>query len=588
MRDFGGIKFAFKLLVFPDARLFQCANSESKLAWMEAFEGAKRNRQKQQDEIALKRSDTIKQREAKSNRNKNLFPTMGHSTESSKNPFDEESEDDMNKESQRASTVNSSRHNAKASGSTANPKSSESTESADDVDLLDIELPEWLQELSDDLEVYIAQREFEEAVEVIKRASEFCRAHSDSALVREAGVKLETRKKQLIDVLTKELQTDKSIRGGPRAARRAVHLLIKLDRSTLACDLFLQHRAALLHSALKSSGKMESATIPYIQRQSVTFFNGILESSVEFRKAFQKNVSLANGSSVIPNGTPKFKLKSPEESVTLYSKKTASLLTWVEEELERFCNDRIDKQVFSPSTPLETIATCMEFVRIQAKKLKEAGLDVVHLFDAKFRRNIERSICEHRDKHVEAVKLRAQEDKWEAINCFNRPGTERFVDEMSSAGIPSIRSYVYDECWVALTRNTTSFAISYLNFADSLLKLFNPSTRALANESLVTVFHSHLRHIEQAVRSDRLKKVEPKFVQRNSGFLLDTLLSLIEHKYQEKTDSDCPKLGKLHSSYSWLKDGTAKPPSSKEREGGGAGNKATEANVSKYTDPNYV
>ena len=77
VRDFGGIKYAFKLLVFPDARLFQCANSEAKLAWMEAFEGAKRNRQKQHDEIALKRSDTIKQREAKSNRKKSLFQTMG-------------------------------------------------------------------------------------------------------------------------------------------------------------------------------------------------------------------------------------------------------------------------------------------------------------------------------------------------------------------------------------------------------------------------------------------------------------------------------------------------------------------------------
>ena len=570
VRDFGGIKYAFKLLVFPDARLFQCANSESKMAWMEAFEGAKRNRQKQHDEIALKRSDTIKQREAKSNRNKNMFPTVRQTKEDSKNPFDEENENDYNRDKQLDAKIVSSRFNG-------NLKTSDSTESADDVELLDIELPEWLQELSDDLEVYIAQREFEEAVDVIKKASDFCRLHEDSALVREAGVKLETRKKQLIDVLTKELQTDKSIRGGPRAARRAVHLLIRLDRSTLACDLFLQHRAALLHSALKSSGKMESATIPYIQRQSVTFFNGILESSVEFRKAFQRS-----------NETNKV------ESATLYAKKAASLLTWVEEELERFCNDRIDKQVFSPSTPLETIATCMEFVRIQAIKLKESGLDVVHLFDAKFRRNIERSICEHRDKHVEAVKLRAQEDKWEPINCFNRPGTERFVDEMSSAGIPSVRSYVYDDCWVALTRNTTSFALSYLNFADSLLKLFNPSTRALVNESLVTVFHSHLRHIEQAVvRSEKLKKVDPKFVQRNSGFLLDTLLSLIEHRYQEKTESDCPKLGKLHTSYSWLKDGTAKPPSSKDRESSSAGNKATDPNVAnrlpaKYTDPNYV
>lgn len=568
VRDFGGIKYAFKLLVFPDARLFQCANSESKMAWMEAFEGAKRNRQKQHDEIALKRSDTIKQREAKSNRNRNMFQTVGQIKESSKNPFDEDNENDTRSD---PATL-SSRYNGNSTTISVNLKTSESTESTEDVELLDIELPEWLQELSDDLEVYIAQREFEEAVEVIKKASEFCKSHGDSALVREAGVKLETRKKQLIDVLTKELQTDKSIRGGPRAARRAVHLLIKLDRSTLACDLFLQHRAALLHSALRSSGKMESATVPYIQRQSVTFFNGILESSVEFRKAFQRPLD-----------------STKNESPSLYSKKAASLLTWVEEELERFCNDRIDKQVFSPSTPLETIATCMEFVRIQATKLKESGLDIVHLFDAKFRRNIERSICEHRDKHVEAVKLRAQEDRWEPINCFNRPGTERFVDEMSSAGIPSVRSYVYDECWVALTRNTTSFALSYLNFADSLLKLFNPSTRALVNDSLVTVFHSHLRHIEQAVvRSERLKKVDPKFVQRNSGFLLDTLLSLIEHKYQEKTESDCPKLGKLHTSYSWLKDGTAKPPSSKDRDSSSAGNKAADQNVAKYTDPNYV
>ena len=571
VRDFGGIKYAFKLLVFPDARLFQCANSESKLAWMEAFEGAKRNRQKQHDEIALKRSDTIKQREAKSNRNKSMFQTVGKIKESSNNPFDEDNESNNQEVSSDPSGL-SSRYNRNSTSISVNLKPSDSTESAEDVELLDIELPEWLQELSDDLEVYIAQREFEEAVDVIKKASEFCKAHGDSALVREAGVKLETRKKQLIDVLKKELQTDKSIRGGPRAARRAVHLLIRLDRSTLACDLFLQHRAALLHAALRNSGKLESATVPYIQSQSVTFFVGILESSQEFRKAFQRsNESTKN------------------DSGSLYSKKAASLLTWVEEELERFCNDRIDKQVFSPSTPLETIATCMEYVRIQAMKLKESGLDVVHLFDAKFRRNIERSICEHRDKHVEAVKLRAQEDKWEPINCFNRPGTERFVDEMSSAGIPSVRSYVYDECWVALTRNTTSFALSYLNFADSLLKLFNPSTRALVNESLVTVFHSHLRHIEQAVvRSEKLKKVDPKFVQRNSGFLLDTLLSLIEHKYQEKTESDCPKLGKLHTSYSWLKDGTAKPPSSKDRDNGGAAHKTADPNVAKYTDPNYV
>ncbi len=87
-------------------------------------------------------------------------------------------------------------------------------------------------------------------------------------------------------------------------------------------------------------------------------------------------------------------------------------------------------------------------------------------------------ICEHRDKAVEAVKLRAQEDRWEPINCFNSAGTERFLGEMSAAGVPSARAYVYDDCWVALTRNTTSFSLSYLAFTDSLLRLFNPGLRS--------------------------------------------------------------------------------------------------------------
>ncbi len=63
VRDLGGLKHAFKLLVFPDARLFQCADGADKQGWMEAFEGAKRQRQKELETVALKRSDTITHRE---------------------------------------------------------------------------------------------------------------------------------------------------------------------------------------------------------------------------------------------------------------------------------------------------------------------------------------------------------------------------------------------------------------------------------------------------------------------------------------------------------------------------------------------
>ena len=57
----------------------------------------------------------------------------------------------------------------------------------------------------------------------------------------------------------------------------------------------------------------------------------------------------------------------------------------------------------------------------------------------------------------------------------------------------------------------------------------------------------------------------------------------VEHKYQEKTGADCPKLGKLHSSYSWLKEGSRAPSVAS-----GSSSSATAGTTTKYTDPNYV
>ena len=41
-------------------------------------------------------------------------------------------------------------------------------------------------------------------------------------------------------------------------------------------------------------------------------------------------------------------------------------------------------------------------------------------------------------------------------------------------------------------------------------------------------------------------------------------------RYGERTQSECPKLAKLHSNYCWLKEGSRGP------------------SVAKYSDPNYV
>ena len=62
-------------------------------------------------------------------------------------------------------------------------------------------------------------------------------------------------------------------------------------------------------------GKLESATGTYVRRQAVVFFSGILESSVEFRKAFCASRAASE------DDADDFKM--------------SSLLVWVREEMTR-------------------------------------------------------------------------------------------------------------------------------------------------------------------------------------------------------------------------------------------------------------
>lgn len=110
------------------------------------------------------------------------------------------------------------------------------------------------------------------------------------------------------------------------------------------------------------SVKLESATVVYVQRLSAAFFSCVAETAVEFQRAFSSQPS-----------------------------KTSAFLTWLDEEIDRFC-EKIEKQIFSPSTPLEVIATCVNCIRDKSIHLQESGLDITYLVDSRFRGNVEKTV----------------------------------------------------------------------------------------------------------------------------------------------------------------------------------------------------
>jgi hypothetical protein len=72
--------------------------------------------------------------------------------------------------------------------------------------------------------------------------------------------------------------------------------------------------------------------------------------------------------------------------------------------------------------------------------------------------------------------------------------------------------------------------------------------------------------------------LQNKFIQKNAAFLLDILLTLAEHCYEEKIGNPCARLSRLRDEYLWLK----KDSSSKKS------TNSTVKPVTKYSTTAYI
>nr|SVE76248.1 EOG090X021B [Daphnia longispina] len=476
IRDLGPVKYAFKLMMFPDTRVLQCANSNDKKEWLEAFDLAKQLKNK-----------------------KDVSPTPSEDTKDNSyddafNPFAED---------ENLPYI--------PNGSGNSPEAAES-------------IPDWVIEVADDMDVYVAQRDFEEAVSLAEKTRAFWDGASPSAvnLHRDLRLKIDSRIRQLSEVLMNELRVspDKSLQGGPRAASRAVLLLSRLGQASQACDLFLKHRSALLKHNLRQL-KTEGATTLYIKRITSLFFPFVADTGREISRVFPQNKVCAS-----------------------------AFVVWSRNEVGKFGNN-FRKHVFTSGSTLTTVAECVALVRSHSEQLIEIGLDLTFYLENELRGQVERCLRDAREKLMESIKLRAFEDKWRPVNLVNKSGIARFADDMSEIGIASIHSWVYDECWVALTSNTINFSKAYLTFLDDALKMPSADSNIFVDEILHDIFQAQLKHVENSLRSGKYKG-EAKFIHKNASFLLHTVLSLAQHRVDEIRLYPSPSFAKLRADFEWL------------------------------------
>lgn len=297
VKDTDNHKFAFKILMFPDSHLYQAENEESKRQWIQMLESTKK---KHKEALDAAKKDAVRRT--------------------------------------RSNTIDQSM------GSFSRTHRVESQESHQ-AELL---TADWLKDVPENLDVYIAQREFDQAVELIEKTKAFLKDFSDSHALRDVRARLNHRINKLSEVLMKELEASPngSLRGGPRAARRAVGLLLRLGRSAKACELFLENYRQIIQRDLDDV-KMEGTTSLYIMNYATAFFTGLRNAALEFERAFGEN----DGS---------------------YS----AFIVWCNNQLSHFAKSSAPTIFTEHGTSLSSIADCITAILKESDSLNEIGMDL--------------------------------------------------------------------------------------------------------------------------------------------------------------------------------------------------------------------
>lgn len=409
VRDLGPVKLAFKILAFPDTRVFQCSSASAKQTWLSRFDQAKKARLSQ---------DTLK-RESTTDRS----PSRAASLEEDEEPTDVTSH------------------------------------------------PEWVCEVAEDLDVLVAQRHFEEALTLLSSAREYVAGEPEGSAT-DVQRKLDQRQAVLTETLTRELSLgpDKSLQGGLRAARRAVRLLSRIGRATHACHLFLQLCSSMLKTQCRRV-KREGSTGPYVRQLSAVVFTNMCHMAEEFLRAFPDSPACA-----------------------------AAFVAWAEGEVGSFAAHLV-RQAFVPQTPLATLAECVLAVQRQCDRLADYGVDLTYRLDGALRTPLARALRDARDKLSDAVKMRAQDDRWIPYDLGSKQKLARCLQEHAELGLV-LDSYVTGGCWLRLTVNTMAFIKLYLSLTDDCLKLHSAELLHAVDETLYDVFQAQVKFVENSLISE--------------------------------------------------------------------------------------
>ncbi|EDV23828.1 uncharacterized protein TRIADDRAFT_57419 [Trichoplax adhaerens] len=354
-------------------------------------------------------------------------------------------------------------------------------------------------QLFEDLDICVAQRDFEGAATFVIKIHDII-AHRGGTEDKEYKKRLDEITLELSSNLAQELTSfyGSSLPGGTSSVRKAVDILKRLERTSLACQLFMKNRSFATRYKLRQL-KIEGAITLYITKLSRAFFNEMIRAAKEFRTSF-------------------------EDKPECFS----SFVIWARGEMKAFVSS-FSRQVFRNNLNISVVSECVRVACNYCDELKSVGFDLKFILHRVLLKNILETIFDARDQLIDACKHRAIDEQWRSVNLRKEETAQVLVHEMNNYGIESFQNYIYNGCVILLSESVIAFVKRIMTFLEGCFQFDVCEINAVIVECICDIFKCQIRNMKATLASKQFANEKP-FILKNAVFLNHCLLSCIKRK----------------------------------------------------------
>ncbi|ORX77307.1 hypothetical protein BCR32DRAFT_270729 [Anaeromyces robustus] len=364
---------------------------------------------------------------------------------------------------------------------------SQKTTFKDDLDPTDIN---WLNELPDELDVLIAQRDFDKAVVLIEKAKSVL-SMEDNQKIRSYRKTLDGKISSLVTSICNELSDPLLIKS---QVRNNINRLLKLDKAEKAQEIFLSSRSELISHRIRQL-VFNGETNQYIKELATIDFTLIKNTCEWYNDSF----------------------KDPKMS--------SYFIIWVIKEIDKYISI-FRNQVLKSKSNFSVARECIETTNEQIKMLKSVGLDMNQYILDKLRKDIILSI-----NHYCEI---------EKNNIYLALSKDNLVVNESTKNMKKI-----DDKSVTLTSSLITF--------EEIIMKFETNTKCLMNitfyEDVIKCFTllilEYINSLNNILMKNKLTNNQNLAVLQNCVYVIKYILPSLIERLKKEFDRPIPEMDEL-------------------------------------------